>query len=584
MTGSARTRVALLLLAATLGLAQPARAQVQVSAQLDADHVPVGQSVRLTVTVIGAERDIVPPVAPSIPGLDAFSAGQSQRFSYINGQSRAEYSWSWSLVPRREGAFDLGEIVVQADGRAYRSSPGTLTATAATAPPVGGAPAEPADPGTQLPEAFVTMKVDRDTVVVGEQVILTFGFYRASRTSMFESPEYTAPRTEGFWRENLPPERHRREIIRSRRYEVTEIQYALFPTRAGDLTISEATVRLPDDAFGSFFRRSNRSRGPEILSTEPLIVHARPLPRPQPPDFSGTVATDLTLRSSVDRRELDQGDALTWRIRLEGTGHVDAATMPQPALGPEFNVHQSANASESAPENGRLRGSRTVEYLVIPQEPGEFLIPALDYSWFDSASDRYVRARTEAIPVRVAPSEGGGASVFTGGRKSEIELLARDILHIETVGSDTSPWPGPLPGRASFWILLAGSPLAWAISGAVSRRRRRLLADPRRLRERRARTVARRRLEGEESVDQRVSAALEGYVADRFDRSASGLVRDEIETLLRGRGVGDDLVLRMRALLERCDALRFAPSRASADSLVEDARQLIDRLEEVLDA
>lgn len=583
MTGEARRFPAWLFLLVLALAPSSARAQVQVSAQLDADHVAVGQSVRLTVTVIGAERDIVPPSPPEVAGLEAFGAGQSQRFSFVNGQSRAEYSWSWSLVPRREGTFDLGEVVVQVDGRSYRSSPGTLTATKATTVPDPGSP--PPEGGTSdLPDAFVTMRVDKDSVVVGEQVVLTFGFYRASRTSMFESPEYTAPRTEGFWRENLPPERHRREVIRSRRYEVTEIQYALFPTRAGDLEISEATVRLPDDAFGNFFRRTTPRRGPQILQTDPLTVHVRELPRPRPADFSGTVASGLRLQSSVDRRELDQGDALTWRIRLDGIGHIEAATMPEPDLGPQFNVHQSANASEGGPEGGHLRGSRTVEYLVIPQEPGEFTIPGLDYSWYDTAKQQYVRARTEPIAIRVAPSETGAASVFTGGRKSEIELLARDILHIESVGPQAGPWPGPLPQRATFWILLAGSPLAWAVSGLVSRRRRRLLSDPRRLRARRARSTARRRLEGSGGVDERVSAALEGYVADRFDRAASGLVRDEIEGLLRSGGVPEDLVRRTRDLLERCDALRYAPAADRSAALVDEARQLVDRLEEALDA
>jgi hypothetical protein len=575
--------MALFVLLAGLALGSAASAQVQVGAALDLDEVPVGQSVRFTVTVIGADREIVPPTLPDLPGVNAFGAGQSQRFSFVNGQSRAEYSWSWSLVPVREGVVTIPSIKVGVDGRDYETMPRTLTATAARTPPDPGDLPEDA-PAQDLPDAFVTMAVDRDTVVIGEQVVLTFGFYRASRTSMFESPEYTAPRTEGFWREDLPPERHRREVVRSRRFEVTEIQYALFPTRTGDLTISEATVRLPEDAFGSFFRRTQPRRGPSILQTEPITVHVDPLPLPQPADFTGTVATDLRLRSSVDRRELEQGDALTWRVRLEGAGHLEAASLPLPELGPGFSVHESSSSSESGPDGGRLRGSRTVEYLVIPQQPGELAIPALDYSWFDTSRREYVRARTAAIPIRVTPSEGGVASVFTGGRKSEIELLARDILHIEPVGAQAKAWEGPLPRRTAFWATASGVPLLWGLSFLVARRREQLLADPRRLRARRARAVALRLLAEDRPVDQRVSAAVEGYLADRFDRSASGLVRDEIESILRKSGVPDDLVRSTRELLERCDALRYAPGGVAAETLLTDARALVDRLEEVLDA
>jgi hypothetical protein len=175
------------------------------------------------------------------------------------------------------------------------------------------------------------------------------------------------------------------------------------------------------------------------------------------------------------------------------------------------------------------------------------------------------------------------SSVFTGGRKSEIELLARDILHIEAVAPDASTWPGPLPRRTVFWTAVSAAPLAWALSSVLSRRRRALLADPRRLRARRARGNAQRVLAGDGPADERVSAALEGYLADRFDRSASGLVRDEVEATLRAQGVPDPLVFRTRDILDRCDAHRFAPGERSAESLVADAERLVDELEEALD-
>lgn len=565
--------------------AQPAAGQVQVSASLDVSSTPVGQGVRLIVTVTGADREIVPPTLPDLPGVDSFSAGQSQRFSFVNGQSRAEYSWSWSLVPRREGEVTIPAVRVNVDGRDHFTAPLQLSVSAAVSRPSTGTPPAAGDQtASDAPDAFVSMRVDQDTVVIGEQVILTFGFYRAARTSMFESPAYTAPRSEGFWREDLPPERHRREVIRSRRYEVTEIQYALFPTRVGDLEISEATVRLPDDAFGSFFRRSARRQGPSILSTEPITVHVKPLPDPQPADFSGTVASGLKLRSSVDRRDLEQGDALTWRIRLEGTGHLDAAQLPTPDLGPEFKVHESANSSESGPDNGRLRGSRTVEYLVIPQQPGELVIPALDYAWFDSGRQEYARARTEAIPIRVSPSEGSTASVFTGGRKSEIELLARDIHYIEPVGDEDDAWDGPLTSRPTFWALLGAGPVAWGFSTVFSRRRRALLADPGRLRARNARSKARATLASDVPVDLRVRSAVEGYLADRSDRAASGMVREEMASILRGASISEELVARTLAVLERSDVLRFAPSSGSEDTLLVDAQALIDDLEEAFHA
>ena len=84
MTG--KLGAALVAFVCVLAAVPSAQAQVQVSASLDIDRVPVGHSARFTVTVVGADREIVPPSLPDLPAVNTFSAGQSQRFSFVNGQ------------------------------------------------------------------------------------------------------------------------------------------------------------------------------------------------------------------------------------------------------------------------------------------------------------------------------------------------------------------------------------------------------------------------------------------------------------------------------------------------------------------
>ena len=74
------------------------------------------------------------------------------------------------------------------------------------------------------------MAVDKSDVWVGQQVVLSFQFWR--RVQPWSNPSYTAPRTEGFWREDLGPERSFRDVHKGQVYSVTEVRYALFPTRS----------------------------------------------------------------------------------------------------------------------------------------------------------------------------------------------------------------------------------------------------------------------------------------------------------------------------------------------------------------
>lgn len=598
MTGSARRTVlavrrlvevlAIGLLFSSAGFAHAA---VEVGASLDRNRTALGEQVVLSVLVTGECRDVRPPKLPQLPDFSVFGGGQSQRFSFVNGKVAAEHSFNFYLQPKRSGKFTIEPIEVVVDGVAFRTRELELEVTAAgSAPPTVSPGTRDQGPSATSDaaggdDAFVMLTVDRDSVVVGEQLVLTFGFYRATRMSAFESPEYTPPRTEGFWREDLPPESHTSRVIRSRRYYVTEIQYALFPTRAGELVIEPATVRLPEDPFDAFLRRSAQPRrGARVLTTDRLLVRVAPLPQPAPVGFAGAVGSGLRLDASVDRREVDEGDAVTLRLRLQGMGHLPGMPAPQLDELDGFRIHDAGGGADSRPQNGKLTGSRVVERLLLPQRAGTLQIPSVRYVYFDTDRREYVTLRTQPIDLEVRAVEGGTTSVFAGGRRSEIELLSRDILHIVPLGTSLRPWAGPLPERPVFWGLLVGPALVWGASAILARRRALALADPRRVRARRALGEATKILGSEGAAEQRVVRAVHGWVADRFDRAAAGLTHDEVERLLRRSGVDESEVRAVAGLLARCDAARFAPSGSSDGTLVDDARVLLSRLEEALGA
>lgn len=573
-TGPGRWGLVLLTLVVT---AAPAAADLEIGASLDRTRVAVGDQLVLTVSVDGEVRDVRAPEIPDLPGLEIYGGGQSQRFNFVNGRVSAQHSFTFYLRPQREGNFSLDGITIEVDGREKSVAPVEFEVVGRDR----RAPAEPApQPSDREPgEPFVTLSADRDSVVVGQQIVLTFSYYRPGRSSFFDSPQYREPRTEGFWREELPGEQRRTRVIQSRRYEVTELRYALFPTHAGELEIGAAELTIRDDPMGSFFR-SRRSRGPRTLRTESIPIHVDPLPPTGGRDFSGTVGRGFRLDASVDRQELAAGEALTLQIRLEGEGHLASARDPEVGELEDFRVHDAGGASRSRPVGGRLHGAREVEKLLIPSRPGRTTIPPIEYVVFDTEEMRYRTLRTDPIEIEVLPAEdGGGASVMTGGRKSEIELLARDILHIRPIAPDLSPVGRPLVDHPLFLGLLALPALVWLGSGRLARRRRALHADPARLRAARALRVARETLRGEGRADRRVDQALRGFVADRANVAAAGLRREDLDERMRDMGCTDDDRRRMHDLLDRCDALRFAPGGGEDGSLVEEAAAFLEELD-----
>jgi BatD DUF11 like domain len=568
--------VPLLVLAGSL--VGSASAAVQVGAELDRDEVSLGEQVVLTVTVNGEARDVREPRIPAVDGIEVYGGGQSQRFSFVNGQVSAVHSFTFYLRPLREGSFSVAPIEVEVDGRMTPVRAVSFRVHKGNAPPSTAGRGSGSTPAVGDADVFVMLTVDQDSVVVGEQVIMTFGYYRATRASAFDSPQYTPPRTEGFWREDLPPERRTTRVIRSRRYNVTEIRYALFPTRAGDLEIGSAELRLAEDVFGSFFR-SRRGRGPRFLRTDPLTVHVSSLPESRR-EFTGAVGRNFTLSASVDRQELAVGEALTLELRLEGDGHVASAKDPEIREAGAFRVHEAGGGVDSRPTPSGLHGVRVVQQLLIPTREGRQTIAAIEYVVFDTDREEYRTLRTQPISLSISPAEGGAsATIVAGGRQSEIELLSRDIMHIYTLAPDLEPVGRPLAREPVFWVLLGAPVVMWVSSGQVSRRRRALLADPRRLRARRALHRAQTILDSDRELDVRIDGALRGYVADRSNLAAAGLRREDLSSALLKLGAADEDVIELFAILDQCDALRFARGAGDADPLLSRAKAFLDQME-----
>src|SRR5438477_4387847 len=99
--------LALVLVAAGLAAARPARADVTVDAQLSRRAVPLGESATLIVTVHGAMTGVSDPEFDAPQNLDVMAAGRSQSFSWVNGKSASEVTFRFELVPRAAATFTL---------------------------------------------------------------------------------------------------------------------------------------------------------------------------------------------------------------------------------------------------------------------------------------------------------------------------------------------------------------------------------------------------------------------------------------------------------------------------------------------
>ena len=596
----------------SFGLSARALAEVSLRAEIEPNTIEVGEAASLSVTVEGASRVGAKPSVPAVPGLEIQSRGQSSNLSIVNGRMSQSVSFQYVVFATKAGSYTIGPIELRDGNKVAQADPVALSVVraGATSPgSPGGAGSNgqaPADDESSFAGGalFVKGVIDKDRVVLGEQVTLRFQFWKRADVPLLDQPQYSPPETPGFWREDLPPQRTSSRNVQGQPYEVTELVYALFPTQAGRLEISgaglECTVptrsrrRDPFDVFGMLGGMGEPRR--VKLETTTLRVQVDPLPQPAPAEFTGGVG-QYRIEGALDRTRATQNEPLTLTLSISGTGNVSAVGDPKlpelidfRAYPPTAETSPTADGNQTlANDNDRAAGKKSWKIVLIPESTGRKTVPAIRIATFDPASRGYKQLSVGPFEVVVDPA----SSLPSGAVPGEVARVGRDLrtirteTHLRPTGS-RAPW-----GTAGFWLLqlapLSLLAAAWGYRTKLEREANDRVGH----RSRRAPGRLRREVEalraesgsGAAPADgfKRFGDALERYFTERFNFPVRGRTREELAECLRAAKVEESVITETRALLDRCDFALFAPAAVGASDLSEALAQALaiaDRLDD----
>lgn len=547
-------------------LALPRRAhaaQVEITAVLSDDQIEVGEAVLLEVEIaVSNGGQISKPRFANVDGLTIQSRGMSSGMEMqLGGGSRSSQStktYTYVVAADKAGEYAL-DIEVEVDGTNYMPAiKPTLS--------VGGL-ADPPDEAlttavpTSADEPIMVWPVVDDTEVwVGQQVIYELQIW----SRVFTRLELTKlPTFKDFWTEELELGRNkRRMLVEGRPYDVfTSMRRAVFPQRAGTLTIDGASLRSGGTV--SLFGGGT----PSVEHVGPnLEITVKPLPAEgQPKGFSANNVGEFTLSAQVDRSKVVQGEALRLSVTLAGTGNIALVSLGELPKPTGMKTYEPKPETPKLDTKGKvLRGERTWTMLLVAEQAGTLTIPAIELPYFDPESGRYRSATTKPITIEVEANPDAAPTPSSTASNGETELsepfappLAGDALERIDV---REPWLTPERWAAGIGTVPALLALGWLARAARER-----FGPDDQTRKRTAELGRRRRLLGEagaaldtgEGFHAKLAEALQKAAVERAGPQGVGLARGPLMALLRERGLASDDVARMQDLLDACDAARF---------------------------
>ncbi|RQV99036.1 MAG: protein BatD, partial [Calditrichaeota bacterium] len=528
---------------------------IQITASVDKNPVAANQEFVYQVEVSGESQNLPDIDLPDFSDFRVVGGpSTSSSVQIINFKISASKSYTVVLMPRETGTFKIGPASTSFKGKSYSSNVIELTVTKpTTAPPQS---AQPRDQNQNMPEVDVSQLVflkampSRKSAYVNEEITLTYKIYFRANISGYEASQL--PQAVGCWVEEYPVPRRPSiytETVNGVRFNVAEIKkVAVFPSRSGEITVSPLNLtvevaiprqrpRGPSSLFDDFFSDPFTRTVKQNISSGEVKLNAISLPvQGKPDNFSGLVG-NFSITSSLDKNNITTDEALTYKVKISGTGLLKFLNTIPVQFPPDFEVFDP-KVSESVDKSGNLiRSTKEFEYVLIPRIPGEQKIKSAELYGFNPSQKSYQKM---VIPeYRVEVSKGKDLALTPGSgsalSREEVRLLGQDIRFIKDVPDNLRPM-GSLPYKNIWFYLSLGCPLLVLVGAVVYRNHQeKMSSNVQYARSRRAQKMAQKRLSEAKSYLKQnkgtqfygaVSSGIVGYLADKHNRPAAGLVKD----------------------------------------------------------
>jgi hypothetical protein len=407
-------------------------------------------------------EDLVPP---EFAGFHVAQGPiQSSGMSIVNGNMSQYKAISFVLEPTKTGKFTISGAAATVDGKHMQSNSVTVevhpggSGGANANPqqnnggnPFGGNPFfQPSMPDPFGPDPgdvdrdyvlkpsenvkdkikkglFVKVDVSKNTCYVGEPIVATYKLY--TRVSS-ESRVTKRPSLNGFSvYDMIDPSQDAVSVekLNGKNYTVHIIRKTqLIPLQAGTIDLDpvevENTVHFVKGGGHSSGGRSGNSirdlldamsddagYGPEVdenvtLNTKPYPITVKALPETnKPAGFNGAVG-NFSVEASLDHKSVAAEDEATLHVVVKGKGNlpvIAAPTVNWPADIEPFDPTAKEDVNKTV---APMTGSKSFDYVFTPRTPGHYTIPAVDFPYFDPASQSYKTASSQAMDIQVTPA------------------------------------------------------------------------------------------------------------------------------------------------------------------------------------
>ncbi|BDS14281.1 BatD family protein [Aureispira anguillae] len=536
--------------------------QVVFEAVCNASEVLVGNPFEVSFQLKNAKVKKLDP--PSFNGLQAQGPSVGQSFSYVNGKSSTNESYSYYVVANKPGTYKIGAAkVITNTGQTLRSKPITVKVVE-----------KKSTANSEIAEkVFLRTELSNTDAVVGEQITVDIRIYTQvgiEQTELIKEPSF-----ENMFSHYLRSFADKPEIVvvdGEQYYTQILRRIVVFPSKPGTIVVEPAIVEvgIANNNGRSIFNPFRLIS--HTLKSLPVELNVKELGGAAS-GFSGAVGA-YTMQAHIAKNNISSDEVVELTLQVRGKGDIKQVLVPNLGINKKYFDQFPPTVNEDIREGGGLLGGiKEFHYVLTPKAAGALTIQP-KFVFFDPETKQFITIDT-TLQVQVTQGKNQLPS------KAERDAAKKEVFVVDEPKEDLMSFKAPLaeatfsPQRTSFFL---GSVIFWILTflpflgllGLFKWKEKQNnlnnlpIAEQRRNNASSEASIrlqsAKQALMQENSKDffNEISKALLGFISDKYNIPTVELTKSNVRQKLIKQEMSVEKIDSLVSILQTCEMALFA--------------------------
>ena len=144
---------------------------------------------------------------------------------------------------------------------------------------------------------------------------------------------------------------------------------------------------------------------------------------------------ELKLTREFSRTSVSGDESITLKIKISGTGNFNTISVPELVSPQGFDIYDPKFNEKINYTTSGVSGYKELEYLLVPQFKGDFIVPEMRWTYFNTKTGTYEELilTEETVEVLSGAEAPAGADVNGAVVKREVQDIDSDIRYLHPI-------------------------------------------------------------------------------------------------------------------------------------------------------